>query len=60
MQNNVESMNRNWKEKNIFLDLLRLKKSFESDWMSARHVYEFAQREGDDFTNLENVELLLE
>jgi len=25
VRNNVESMNRNWKEKNIFLDLLRLK-----------------------------------
>ena len=53
VRNNVESMNRNWKEKNIFLDLLRLKNRLKSDWMSARHVYEFAQREGDDFTNLE-------
>ena len=48
VQNNVESMNRNWKEKNIF-GFIETEKSFESDWMSARHVYEFAQREGDEF-----------
>lgn len=36
-----------------FFGFIETEKSFESDWMSARHVYEFAQREGDDFTNLE-------